>query len=79
MNTELRKILLAPIGDVCGTAGYARSASTSLGNKTTAAAAKYLNNSLLLSNLTERVYQLLQEDLYLQRERVNNYSRSRWF
>ncbi|MFB2769530.1 hypothetical protein ACE1AT_09600 [Pelatocladus sp. BLCC-F211] len=78
MNTELRKTFLAPIGDVGDTAGYAGITATSQGNKAATVAGKYLNNSLLLTNLTERVYQLLQEDLRLQRERVNNYSHPRW-
>ncbi|MGB3637138.1 MAG: hypothetical protein WBA39_06040 [Rivularia sp. (in: cyanobacteria)] len=41
-------------------------------------AGRYLNDSLLLNKLTERVYQLLEEDLRSQRERTNNYARNRW-
>jgi hypothetical protein len=75
MNSQLNDNLLAPIGDIGGTAGYA--GSTSSGSKPTAAG-KYLNDASLLNALTDRVYQLLQADLELQRERVNNYSRPRW-
>ena len=76
MSTEASKTLLDSIGDGISIAGYAASMSADL--KATAVAGKYLNDSLLLTNLTDRVYQLLQEDLYLQRERVNNYSHPRW-
>ena len=41
-------------------------------------AGKYLNDSLLLHELTERVYELLKEDLQTQRERLNNYAQNRW-
>jgi len=41
-------------------------------------ASKYLNSSLLLNKLTERVYELLQEDLRAQRERTSNYAQNRW-
>lgn len=39
---------------------------------------KYLNSSLLLDQLTERVYELLQEDLRSQREKISNYAQNRW-
>jgi hypothetical protein len=41
-------------------------------------AGKYLNDSLLLDKLTERVYELLEEDLRSQRERTSNYTQNRW-
>ena len=41
-------------------------------------AGKYLKDSLLLHELTERVYELLKEDLQTQRERLNNYAQNRW-
>lgn len=41
-------------------------------------AGKYLNDSLLLDKLTQRVYELLEEDLRSQRERVSNYGQNRW-
>lgn len=41
-------------------------------------ASKYLNDSLLLNELTERVYELLEEDLRSQKERINNYAQNRW-
>lgn len=40
---------------------------------TAAAAGKYLSDPLVLSKLTDRVYELLLEDLRSQRERVRNY------
>jgi hypothetical protein len=76
MSTELDKTLLAPIGNEGGNAGS--TVSTGVDNKAIAVAGKYLNDPVLLMGLTDRVYQLLQEDLYLQRERVNNYSHCRW-
>ena len=41
-------------------------------------AGKFLNDSLLLDKLTERVYELLEEDLRSQRERTSNYTQNRW-
>jgi hypothetical protein len=78
MKTELSENLLKPIGDLGSTAGYTSVASGSDTDKSATIAQKYRQDSLLLSNLTDRVYQLLQEDLYLQRERLHNYGRSRW-
>lgn len=77
MSTDESKTRIEPIGDFSCTAGYA-SSCISTDNQVTTAVGKYLKDSLLLANLTDRVYQLLREDLYLQRERVNNYSHPRW-
>ncbi|BAY40196.1 hypothetical protein NIES2111_45790 [Nostoc sp. NIES-2111] len=63
--------------DVGGTAGYVGSAFAPHTKGVGKAADKYLNDSLLLNQLTERVYQLLIEDMRIQRERVNNYGH-RW-
>jgi hypothetical protein len=70
--------LLLPIGDIGSTAGYVGVPSGSSSDRAATIAIKYRQDSILLSNLTDRVYQLLQADLYLQRERLNNYSRPRW-
>lgn len=67
---------LAPIGDIAGTAGYAAIAAPPDDIK--AAAGKYLNDPLVLSKLTDRVYELLLEDLRSQQERVRNYGKGRW-
>lgn len=64
-------------GDIGGTAGYAGSAFASNTNGVGKAADQYLNDSLLLNQLTERVYELLLQDLRIQHERVNNYGH-RW-
>lgn len=77
MKTEPNQNMLAPIGDVGSTAGYTGVPSSTASDKSAAIAQKYRQDSLLSSKLTDRVYQLLQEDLYLQRERLNNYGRSR--
>ncbi len=76
---------LAPIGDTASTAGYAAMpaasnayAATSGSIKAAPAAGKYLSDPLVLSKLTDRVYELLLEDLRSQRERVRNYSKGRW-
>ncbi|WP_392532149.1 hypothetical protein [Nostoc sp. C117] len=66
-------------GDVGGTAGYAGVSTSSNASKVGQTASKYLNDALLLNQLTEHVYKLLQEDLRLQRERIGNYSSHRWF
>ncbi|MHC5778219.1 hypothetical protein [Nostoc sp.] len=62
-----------PIGDVGGTTGYADVSVASDASTAAQEAYKYLNNSFLINELTERVYELLLEDLRYQRERVNNY------
>ena len=67
-----------PSSDIGGTAGYAGSAIASHNKGVNKAAEKYLTDSLLLNQLTERVYELLVEDMRLQRERVNNYGHPRW-
>ncbi|MCY7368822.1 MAG: hypothetical protein LH474_11805 [Chamaesiphon sp.] len=77
MSTDESKTRIEPIGDFSCTTEYA-SSSISTDNQVATAVGKYLKDSLLLANLTDRVYQLLREDLYLQRERVNNYSHPRW-
>jgi hypothetical protein len=74
MNKDLRH---TPIGDIGSTTGYAGVATGSSGDSATKVAHKYREDLLLLDRLTDRVYQLLQEDLYLQRERLSNYGRFR--
>ncbi len=66
-----------PIGDVAGTAGYAVVSATPEASVAAKAVDKFLYDSLLLSQLTERVYELLLEDMRVQRERVNNYGNYR--
>ena len=75
MQIEPSENRLAPIGDLGSTAGYAGGPSGSTSDRSATIAMKYNRDSLLLSNLTDRVYQLLQQDLYLQRERLGNYGR----
>lgn len=65
-------------GDIGGAAGYAGVSVTSDASKAAKTASKYLNDSLLLNELTERVYKLLLEDLRSQRERLGNYNSQRW-
>jgi hypothetical protein len=77
MQSEPSENMPVPIGDVGSTAGYAGVPSGSSSDRSAQIAIKYSQDSLLLGNLTDRVYQLLQQDLYLQRERLNNYGRSR--
>jgi hypothetical protein len=69
---------LSPIGDLGSTAGYAGVASSSTSDRAASVAGKYRQDELLLGQLTDRVYQLLQADLDRQRERLANSSRSRW-
>lgn len=68
---------LVPIGDLGSTAGYAGGASDSTSDRAASIASKYRQDELLLGQLTDRVYQLLQADLNLQRDRLANSSR-RW-
>ncbi|MDZ7965456.1 MAG: hypothetical protein RM368_10825 [Nostoc sp. DedSLP03] len=65
-------------GDVGGTAGYAGVSAASDATNAAKTASKYLNDSLLMNQLTEHVYKLLLEDLRSQRERVGNYNSQRW-
>ena len=67
-----------PNSDIGGTAGYAGSGSASDVTEIAKLADKYLQDSLRLSELTERVYQLLLEYMRIQRERVNGYGNQRW-
>jgi hypothetical protein len=73
MDSQSIKPTIAPVGDIGATAGYAAIPATS-----EAAAGKYLSDSTLLDKLCDRVYELLQEDMRSQRERVRNYGSRRW-
>ncbi len=77
MDKTGKETFLAPIGDVGGTTGYVGGTSSSDASTAAQEAQKYLNNSLLINKLTERVHELLLEDLRYQRERVNNYGLGR--
>jgi len=73
MDSESIKPAIAPVGDIGGTAGYAAIPATSK-----VLAGKYLSESILLDKLCDRVYELLQEDMRSQRERIRNYGSRRW-
>lgn len=77
-STKKPQFLFTPNSDIGGTAGYAVPAFTSDTKGVTKAVNKYLNDSLLLNKLTDRVYELLLEDMRIQAERVNNYGHQRW-
>ncbi len=79
MDLEKRKNFFTPLGDVGGTAGYAEISAVSNPSKVSEEAERYLQDSLLLDTLTQRVYELLLEDIRNQRERVSNYGQKRWF
>lgn len=86
MTSEQIQPSVAPIGDIAGPAGYTAMSTASFANatraditKAVAEVGKCLNNPLVLSKLTDRVYELLLEDLRNQRERVRNYGKQRWF
>lgn len=72
MDSQSIQSSTAPVGDMGGTVGYAAVPTTS------SAAGKYLSDSVLLDKLCNRVYELLQEDMRAQRERVRNYGTRRW-
>jgi hypothetical protein len=69
MDSAIKPTFVTPIGNISATANASQAAQV---------ADKYLNDSVLLNKLTERVYELLQEDMRIQRERVNNYAHPRW-
>jgi len=91
MTSERIEHSLVLIGDIGGTAGYTAIPKLSVTNaaashsakadesinKAIRVAGKYLNEPLILSSLTDRVYELFQQDLRSQQERVKNYGR-RW-
>ncbi|AVH73342.1 hypothetical protein [Nostoc sp. 'Lobaria pulmonaria (5183) cyanobiont'] len=78
MDSNQQKTFFMFDGDVGSTAGYAGVSATSNASKVAKTASKYLNDSLLLNQLTEHVYKLLLEDMRSQRERLGNYSSQRW-
>lgn len=67
-----------PLEDIGGTAGYANISGVSDTSQLSQTANKCLKDFFLLNKLTKRVYELLQEDMRYQRERVKNYSCNRW-
>ncbi|MEH2154072.1 hypothetical protein [Nostoc sp.] len=78
MDSKQQQSFFTFDGDVGGTAGYAGVSVTSDASKVAKTASKYLNDSLLLNQLTEQVYKFLLEDLRSQRERLGNYNSQRW-
>ncbi|MEH2141735.1 hypothetical protein [Nostoc sp.] len=78
MDSKQQQTFFTFDGDVGGTAGYAGVSASSDTNKVAKTATKYLNDSLLMNQLTEHVYKLLLEDLRSQQERLSNYSFQRW-
>ncbi|MEH1940170.1 MAG: hypothetical protein V7L01_08145 [Nostoc sp.] len=78
MDSNQQQTFFTFDGDVGGTAGYAGVSVTSDASKVAKTASKYLNDSLLLNQLTEHVYKLLLEDMRSQRERLGNYGSQRW-
>ncbi|MEH2045146.1 hypothetical protein [Nostoc sp.] len=78
MDSNQQQTFFTFDGDVGGTAGYAGISAASDASKMAKTASKYLNDSLLLNQLTEHVYKLLLEDMRSQRERIGNYTSQRW-
>ena len=74
----MQESFFRPLEDAGGTAGYANISAVSDACKVSQTVDKYLKDSLLLSKLTRRVYELLVEDIRYQQERVNNYGCNRW-
>ena len=69
-----RELLFEPVGDLTAIAGYAASwqiltSETEDNNKLLPLVTKILNNRQMQIELGTRVYQLMQEDLYRQKER----------
>ncbi|WP_392478231.1 hypothetical protein [Nostoc sp. C110] len=78
MDSKQQQSFFTFDGDVGGTAGYAGASVASDASKAAIAAGKYLNDSRLMNQLTERVYKLMLEDLRSQRERIGSYDSQRW-
>jgi hypothetical protein len=78
MDSKQQQSFFTFDGDVGGTGGYAGVPAASDASKAAKTANKYLNDSLLMNQLTEHVYKLLLEDLRSQRERLGNYNSQRW-
>ncbi|MGB6300572.1 MAG: hypothetical protein WBF90_30975 [Rivularia sp. (in: cyanobacteria)] len=78
MDLESQFPCCRPLEDVGGTAGYTNISAVSDSSQLAQTANKYLNDFFLLNKLTNRVYELLREDIRYQRERVDNYGCNRW-
>ncbi|MBW4457878.1 MAG: hypothetical protein KME55_37540 [Nostoc indistinguendum CM1-VF10] len=78
MDSKQQQTFFTFDGDVGETAGYAGVSASFNTSKAAKTASKYLNDSLLMNQLTEHVYKLLLEDLRSQRERVGSYDSQRW-
>lgn len=78
-QNSIRKFLDSPssIGDLGGIGGYAATSVTSAHLQAAVAVRDYFTDEMFLNQLTERVYELLLEDLQLQRERGTIYGQQR--
>ena len=77
MNSTNKPKSFTPNHDLGGTAGYGSSFYENT-KELAQTVDKHLQDFLLLNKLTERVYELLLEDMRIQRERVNSYGNHRW-
>jgi hypothetical protein len=79
MDSNKRKMLDSPssIGDISGIGGYIASSVTSAHLQAAVTVRDYFTDEMFLNQLTDRVYELLVEDLQLQRERITNYGQQR--
>ncbi|MBW4428032.1 MAG: hypothetical protein KME50_27220 [Nostoc desertorum CM1-VF14] len=77
---EIRKFLNSPssIGDISGIGGYRATSITSAHFQAAVTLRDYFTDEMFLNQLTDRVYELLVEDLQLQRERITNYGQQRY-
>ena len=78
MNTRVKQSFSKPISNVAISAGYAalrfQTSDRSVDQATLSKlATKVLKDPLLLHNLSDRVYELMQLDLQQQRERSRSY------
>lgn len=72
MDAQIEQSSLAPSGDIASTAGYAANIGSVAAID---CVAPNFDDPLILSRLTDRVYELLLEDMRSQRERVRNYGK----
>ncbi len=78
MDLQNIKHSILPISDIGGTAGYSTMSASAEATQAALAFGKDLSDSMLLDKLCDRVYELLQEDMRSQRERLRNYGTRRW-
>jgi hypothetical protein len=76
---NIRKSLDSPssVGDIGGVGGYGSTSVTLAHLQAAVTTRDFLTDEMFLNQLADRVYELLLEDLQLQKERMTNYNQRR--